>query len=123
MPWNTTAAPTDLERIRRALKVPAEKTYLDILRTAMSRVERESPDSIATVQELLDSLEGNRTKRTVTLGDASNALIKADVLEWQPGAKTEGMDVLRAEWIEELTAALYLELPHQTYSYGTLGRS
>lgn len=123
MSWNTTIAPTDLERIRRALKVPAEKTYLDILRTAMSRVERESPDSIATVQELLDSLDGNRTKRTATLGDASNALVKADVLEWQPGAKTEGMDVLRAEWITELTAALYLELPNQSYGYGTLGRS
>lgn len=123
MPWNTTTAPTDLERIRRALKVPAEITYLDVLREAMKRVERESPDSISTVQELLDSLDGNRTTRTATLDNASNALIKADVLEWQPGAKTDGMDLLRAEWIAELTAALYLELPNQTSSYGTLGRS
>jgi hypothetical protein len=123
MPWNTITAPTDLERIRRALKVPAEKTYLDILRTAMSRVEKESPDSIATVQELLDNLDGNRTKRMATLGDASSALIKADVLEWQPGAKTDGMDTLRAEWIQELTAALYLEIPNQAYGYGTLRRS
>ncbi|GEM_PF-3332755 len=124
MPWNTTSIPTDLERIRRALKVPAEKTYLDIIRLSMSRLELQAPDAIATVQEILDNLDNNRAKRMATLGDASSALIKADVLEWQPGAKSDGMDQLEALWVQELCAALYLELPvPSTYGNGTLGRS
>lgn len=115
MPWNVDTRPTDLERIRRVLKVPAEKIYLDIIRISMQRIEKESPETIDTVQELLDGLEGNRSSRAEAYSDAGYGLIKADVLEWEPGTKTVGLEVMRTEWIQELCATLLIEPPEWTH--------
>lgn len=113
MPWN----PEDLERIRRVLKVPAEKLHLDILRTCMSRLERESPDTIATVQELLDDLEGLKVTRRTIRGDANNAMIQAGSVKWAPGQRSEGVELERHDALEELASALYINLPGY-YEYG-----
>jgi hypothetical protein len=114
MPWNTTVAPVDSERIRRALVIPAEKQWMDLIRAAQARIERDSPDAIATIQELLDN-------RYQAYGDAGYALIKADVLEWEPGVKPAGLDTLQEEWKRELSEALLIEPPDR--GYGTLSRS
>lgn len=120
MPWNTIVAPVDSERIRRALVIPAEKQWMDLIRSAQARIERDCPDAIVTIQELLDNLEGNRTSRYQAYGDAGYALIKADVLEWEPG-KNAGLDTLQEEWKRELSEALMIEPPDR--GYGTLSRS
>ena len=90
--WNTTTQPTDRERIRLALLYPAAKLYIDAIQSAMDRITNESPDSIATVQDILGQLDEVQETLTATLTDTSYAMIKADVVEWEPGGKrAEGM--------------------------------
>lgn len=119
MPWDTE---TDLERIRRTLRVPAEKIYLDIIRTSMSRVERESPASIATIQELLTEFEGNRKTTKALRGDASYAMTRADVIEWSPGQRDSGLQIDKEDIRQEIATALFLQLPEQS-SNGYTSRS
>lgn len=122
MPWNTDNPPTDLERIRRALKVPAEKYYLDIIRISMSRVERESPDTIATIQESLDSLDSNRSDIRAVRANPTYSMSRADVVEWDAATPQDtGLVVDREEIREEIAAALLIQLPER--NNGTLGRS
>lgn len=130
-------APTDLERIRKHLNIPAEKYRLDILRISMSRIENESPDSIATVQAILTRLDVNRKKLLGipldpddpdeepddgAYGDVSFAMIQADVIKWQPGSRTDGMEILQARLQRELASTLLIDIP-ESYGYGTLSRS
>jgi hypothetical protein len=122
MPWNITTEPIDLERIRKALSIPATKEWLDIIRTAMSRLERESPSSIATVQEYLDQLEITRTQKRAQRTSDSYAMIRADVVEWQPGTKGAGYDLDEAELVQLIAQTLYIE-PPETSNYGALLRS
>lgn len=117
MPWNLTTPPTDTERLRRILKLPAERLWLDnILLVSMDRVAKESPETIDTIQSLLTQAEGLRSQRQTMAADSNAGLIrkKVDVLEWEWGNTTSRTDSLYAqeiELIDEIAAALLIDLP------------
>ncbi|MBD1996001.1 hypothetical protein H6G00_05140 [Leptolyngbya sp. FACHB-541] len=125
MSWNITP-PTDLERLRKHLKVPAEQMYLDILRISMERVERESPDTVYTIQEQLDQLDQLKIQKSNLVSSGSYGLTykKVDVLEWEWGGgdPSSGVAIQEAELVKDIATALHIELP-ESNGYGTLGRS
>lgn len=123
MPWNTTNSPIDRERIRRILGIPVEKQWLNILDISMTRIQEVSEDAIATIQELLDEHESLKALVSQTLGDSSYALVRADVLEWEAGQRSSGMEIRIQQIKQEIASALLIEPPSSGYSSATLGRS
>lgn len=110
MTWNTTTIPTDRERIRKVLNYPAVKQSVDTIQSAMDRITNESPESITTVQSLLEQIDELAESLRTARSDASYAMIKADVVEWEPGGKrSEGIAIEKAELEAELAATMGLE--------------
>jgi hypothetical protein len=101
MPWLA----TDREAIRRHLAIPASTIPLDHLDVLMGEA---SAASITTSQTAIDKLN---TLETTFQSKASEdlGLIRADVLEWQPGspeAKLSGIRAQQAYWREQLSLAI-----------------
>lgn len=118
MTWNTTNPPIDRERIRKVLNYPAVKLSVDSIQSAMDRITEESPESIATVQELLDQIEELSESLRTARSDASYAMIKADVVEWEAGGKrSEGIAIEKAELEADLAATMGLA-PYTEVSSG-----
>lgn len=113
MTWNTTTAPIDRERIRKALLYPAAKITVNQIQTAMDRITLESPESISSIQSLLDKLDDIDDLILTANSDSSYAMIRADVVEWEGGGKrTAGLWVERNGVIQELSSTLSLA-PYQ----------
>lgn len=127
MTWNVTNLPTDKERIRKLLKLPANKLVLNRLQAAMDQLLINSSETIATVQANLEELDSIKADMLALQTDPNYRLIKADVLEWESGVdKDSGLQSRWSELIEEIIAALDLDLNSLMgggYGNGTLCRS
>lgn len=99
--------------------MPAEKAYLDILRSSMARVEVDLPEAIATAQDILDRLDTNRSDRETFNRSDNRALVKADVLEWESSQRGIGIDELKQEYIAELSAILHVQIPSGSGGVGS----
>ena len=101
MPWVS----TDREAIRRHLAIPASEIPLDHLDVLMNEASADSITSSQTAIGKLNTLETDfESKASEDLG-----LIRADVLEWQPGnptAKLAGITTQQAYWREQLSLAI-----------------
>lgn len=101
MPWQN----TDREAIRRHLAIPATTIALDHLDVLMGEASAASITTSQTSITKLNALEtAFESKASEDLG-----LIRADVLEWQPGnptAKLAGITAQQGYWREQLSLAL-----------------
>lgn len=101
MPWLS----TDREAIRRHLAIPASHIPLDHLDVLMAEASAASITTSQTAIGKLNALEtAFETKASEDLG-----LIRADVLEWQPGnptAKLAGITTQQSYWREQLSLAI-----------------
>lgn len=101
MPWLS----TDREAIRRHLAIPASEIPLDHLDVLMAEASADSITSSQTAIGKLNALEADfEAKASEDL-----ALIRADVLEWQPGdasAKLAGIRFQQSYWREQLSLAI-----------------
>lgn len=101
MPWQN----TDREAIRRHLAIPATTIALDHLEVLMGEASAASITTSQTSITKLNALEtAFESKASEDLG-----LIRADVLEWQPGnptAKLAGITAQQGYWREQLSLAL-----------------
>lgn len=96
---------TDREAIRRHLFIPATNIALDHLDVLMNEA---SADSIATSQTAIAKLNTLQTNYESRASE-DLGLIRADVLEWQPGnpeAKLAGIRSQQAYWREQLSLAI-----------------
>lgn len=92
MAWNTTSLPSDKERLRIVLGIPAERNWLNILQQSMDRVVRDSQDSIFTAQNLLSEWETVKAQHSAVKASENYALVRADVLEWESGQRGAGFE-------------------------------
>lgn len=96
---------TDREAIRRHLAIPATTIALDHLDVLMGEASAASITTSQTAIGKLNTLETSfESKASEDLG-----LIRADVLEWQPGnpeAKLAGIRTQQAYWREQLSLAI-----------------
>jgi len=101
MPWLS----TDREAIRRHLAIPATHIALDHLDVLMAEASAASITTSQTAIGKLNTLEASfESKASEDLG-----LIRADVLEWQPGnpaAKLAGITAQQGYWREQLSLAI-----------------
>jgi hypothetical protein len=101
MPWLS----TDREAIRRHLAIPASDIPLDHLDILMAEASAASITTSQTAIGKLNTLEASfEAKASEDLG-----LIRADVLEWQPGnptAKLAGISAQQSYWREQLSLAI-----------------
>ena len=101
MPWLA----TDREAIRRHLAIPASDIPLDHLDVLMNEASAASITTSQTAIGKLNALEADfESKASEDL-----ALIRADVLEWQPGdasAKLAGIRFQQSYWREQLSLAI-----------------
>ncbi|HEY9737535.1 MAG TPA: hypothetical protein V6D06_14675 [Trichocoleus sp.] len=105
MPW----APTTKARVMAALRLPqAAPRWWELVQDAMDRVEALSGgSSIGYVEGLLTAIEA--AKAAIASGATDAALIRADVLEWQPGQRNAGFSQELASKKEDLICALFTE--------------
>ncbi|MBD2261362.1 hypothetical protein [Pseudanabaena sp. FACHB-2040] len=105
MPWT----PTTKARIMAALRLPqAAPRWWELVEDAMTRVEMLSGgSSIGYVEGLLTSIEAAKT--AIASGAGDSALVRADVLEWQPGQRNAGFSQELAGKKEDLICALFTE--------------
>lgn len=108
MPFST-AAPSDKERIRRAIAYPATADYLNVLGAAMTELEANSPETVDTVVQLLDEFDQLRTGKSTALGGTNFALIQAGELRWESGARTGGFEMRQQQITNELRSTLDLK--------------
>jgi len=96
---------TDREAIRRHLAIPATTIALDHLDILMAEASAASITTSQTAIGKLNTLEASfESKASEDLG-----LVRADVLEWQPGnpeAKLAGIRSQQAYWREQLSLAI-----------------
>ena len=127
--WNTTNYPTDKERIRDRLSLPANRLVLNQLQAAMDSLEREYPDGILAVQAKLDRLDQLEVERDAAQADPNYNLKKADVLEWFDNNKTAGYDLVWEKLIRDIATTLDVESlinndsTSNNWQQGYLGRS
>ena len=77
-------------RVMMALKLPLNvPSYVQHVQEALTSVETYGGDiAVTKIEALLTQYETAQTKLNAESGDGS--LIRADVVEWQPGGKTSG---------------------------------
>jgi hypothetical protein len=96
---------SDREAIRRHLAIPASSIPLDQLDVLMAEASAASITTSQTAIDKLDTLEADfEAKASEDL-----ALIRADVLEWQPGspeAKFAGIRAQQDYWRNQLSLAI-----------------
>ena len=106
--------PTDKTRIikYRAYNLPSEESLVTVSNLSdwidglLANLEANLPDLIAAIQADLDSLDALDLTLNTEQGSTASGLIRADVLEWEPGgAKTRGIEV-RFESIRGRIAAI-----------------
>lgn len=101
MPW----ASTDREAIRRHLAIPASDIPLEHLDVLMAEASAASITTSQSAITKLNALEAAfEAKASQDLG-----LVRADVLEWQPGnptAKLAGITAQQSYWREQLALAI-----------------
>lgn len=98
-------AATDREVIRRHLGIPASTIPLDHLDVLMAEA---SAASITTSQVAISKLNALETSFEARASE-DLGLIRADVLEWQPGnpgAKLSGIHLQQAYWRDQLSLAI-----------------
>lgn len=92
-------ATVDKFRIVRQLNLP----LLEV-ETAMALVSDEAV--ITEIQSVLTELDTLQTTLNTERTNANNALIRADVLEWAEGGRTQGMNQQRYELRDNLATLL-----------------
>lgn len=101
MPWVS----TDREAIRRHLAIPASDIPLEHLDVLMAEASAASITTSQSAITKLNALEAAfEAKASEDLG-----LVRADVLEWQPGnptAKLAGITAQQSYWREQLSLAI-----------------
>lgn len=101
-------APEDRERIRNALDLPSNETVLAAIQAGMDELTKRNPLAIETVQNALTKWETLEATLDTITGDASYALVKADVLEWEAGARSAGPEQRKAYWAAKIQKTLNL---------------
>lgn len=104
MAWAT----EDRERIRNALDLPSNETGLAAIQAGMDELTKRNTLAIETVQSALTKWEALEDTLDSVTGDASYALVKADVLEWQPGQRSAGPEQRKAYWAGKIATTLNL---------------
>lgn len=107
MPWNTVTFPSDLERIRDLFDI--ENGRLPLLKAAMTWVEENTPEAIATVQNYLTKVDANLATIEDIYGDPDYALSQADVVKLDIDMKAAGALNLEARFKLKIWKALNLE--------------
>lgn len=117
---------TDAERIRTALNLPPTAGVLDAIAIAMDWLTQHSSLTITTIQAKLNKLDALEATLDGIYGDSNFALVRADVLEWQPGNKAAGPEQARSRLIEDIRTALnlgHLDNCSSSWGNGRLYRS
>lgn len=85
-------------------------TLSQIIDQQLSYIETYLPDLIALIEADLAEIVALNSTLATEQGSTNAALIKADVLEWQPGSKTSGIqsryDFLRMRVAKALSQAI-----------------
>ena len=83
----------DLTRVIKYLEInPFTTQGEEYVRIQMERTEDSLPNLVPEIQADLDTLDTLDASLTTEQGSTNAALIKADVLEWEPGgARTRGL--------------------------------
>lgn len=110
---------TTKERLRRVLNYPASLEYLTLLSSAMDRVRNTSPETILTVESILD--EYDMAKQSYVDGSGEAGLIKAGPLEWALGSKSGGYQTRLSDLKKEISDTFLLK-PFSTSSSGYVFR-
>jgi hypothetical protein len=102
----------DKYKIIKYLYLPASQEGM--VQDAMNLVQEKSEILVTEVQGILTELDDLTTLLSNERNSPNGALIKADVLEWEGGKRTEGMKESRTELTTQLANLLGLEINRQT---------
>ncbi len=69
----------------------------DVIQQALTNIEINAPEFIPAIEFLTSELEQLEATIAEEMSSANSALIRADVLEWEAGARSEGMLNRRSE--------------------------
>jgi hypothetical protein len=96
------------DRVMGALELPVTIYYVERVQDALNHAEvHGGDDAIARIEGYLDNYEAQESALNQESDQAG--LIKADVLEWVPGGKTQGYKAAIARLRRQIAKALLLD--------------
>lgn len=113
----------DVNRVIKYLQLGAAYTVEDYVTSAMAAVETQRPTIVPSIQADLNTLDTLDAAQTTEKGSTSNALIKADVLEWESSAaRTAGISDEITRIASRVASTLGLSMGAASSGMGTLFR-
>lgn len=117
--FDATLSPTEYQK-NRPVPLLFQK---DDIWERLDNIETESEILVTQFQAILTNLTTIETAIISERSSPNGALIRADVLEWQPGSRTSGMTTQRDDLIEKLRMRLGLPPTASDWGGGVLLRS
>lgn len=102
--FDATLSPTEYQKNRPVLLLFQK----DDIWARLDAIEAESEILVTQFQAILVNLQTIETAIISERSSTNSSLIRADVLEWQPGSRTSGMTDQRDDLIEKLRYRLNL---------------
>jgi hypothetical protein len=78
---------------------------------------------VLEVQTILSELDGLKKIQSTYAKDSNSSLIKADVLEWEPGSRFANLNTEKKDLLGHLSTIFDMPKNNKIYSYTPLHRS